>query len=495
MSPSVRSSRGFPKILFMTVMALLVVLLAAGAGVTSLFRWIRSEECRLLLEKRASLALGGRAEVGPLEWLWVGVASPKVRTVTSDAERTREVEAADVRARLKPSSLIQGVWAVEEIVIARARIHVKASDAVPTGKPADKEGPLGERISASAEMTAQKDHIPSWMPTEVVIESVRIGSTDLMFDLPEDKMLELLDTRIEAYPRKKDEVRLLANGGRMVWTRFPAFQPSLLKASGELKGLRLLLSGAVLGLPEGGEVTLSGEFPDEAGISRITGRVKGLPIASAFPSAVPCLDGRVSGEGRATWVGSRVLTMEGRASADGTVVRDLPALRSLADFTGMPRFREPVFTTASAFFERQGNVTHWRDILLDSPGLLRVTGSASIGDDGSLDGNLRAGITSDIVRVIPMARELLSAEERDGYFWIPVRVGGTLSKPTEDLRPRLLTAIAAKASGVLREGIDAGLRMLDLGPGSSAAKDVTNAVKGLEKEAGSVIDAVGGILK
>jgi hypothetical protein len=98
-----------------------------------------------------------------------------------------------------------------------------------------------------------------------------------------------------------------------------------------------------------------------------------------------------------------------------------------------------------------------------------------------------------------MAKELLSAEEREGYFWIPVHVGGSLEHPTEDLRPRLVTAIAAKASGVIRGGIEEGLKILGIKSDSTNVSILpaaaTNTVKSLEKEAGSVIEAVGNFLK
>jgi len=109
------------------------------------------------------------------------------------------------------------------------------------------------------------------------------------------------------------------------------------------------------------------------------------------------------------------------------------------------------------------------------------------------------GVTTDIVRVIPMAKELLSAEERDGYFWMPVHVGGSLEHPTEDLRPRLVTAVRGKGRGGDPERDRRGAENPGIKPGGTNDPTVspaaTNAVKTLEKGAGSVIDAVGGFLK
>jgi hypothetical protein len=165
----------------------------------------------------------------------------------------------------------------------------------------------------------------------------------------------------------------------------------------------------------------------------------------------------------------------------------------------MEQLRNLSLSKASASFSRSGGSTRWGEIILEATGLLKVTGEAEVGDSGSLNGIFQAGITTDIVRVIPMAKELLSAQERDGYFWVPVHVAGTLSKPTEDLQPRLITAIAARSAGVIREGIDAGLKALGIKSGDpalmGAEEAATNAAKTLEKDAGSVIDAVGGLIK
>ena len=191
--------------------------------------------------------------------------------------------------------------------------------------------------------------------------------------------------------------------------------------------------------------------------------------------------------------------MKGSVAVNDAEVHGIPALDELATFTGMEQFRKLSLRKASARFERAGSVTRWREINLEAPGVLMVTGEAEVGDKGSLAGTLQAGVTTDIVRVIPMAKELLSVEEHDGYFWIPVHIGGSLEHPTEDLRPRLVMAIAAKASGMIRQSLDEGLKILGIQSGTKPVKDAeqaaTNAVKSLEKDASSVIDAVGGFLK
>jgi len=185
---------------------------------------VQSKECHALLESKASEALSGKAEFGPLEWLSVGIASPSVKAIVSGGARSHTLEAGNVRAHLRPASLLQGCWAVEEIAMEKARLHFAA--ALPDR--AVKEAGAAPRSGGPL-------RLPSWMPSALVVEVIRSGRTDLLFDLPEGKMLELLGTRLEIFPAKED-LRLEAHGGRMIWTRFPGFQPELHWARGLLPG-------------------------------------------------------------------------------------------------------------------------------------------------------------------------------------------------------------------------------------------------------------------
>lgn len=471
------------------MVSLLVVAVLSAAFLSGTFvlaRWIRSEECRALLENKASEAIGGKAEFGPLQWLWVGVGSPRVKAFSEGGGLPHTLEAANVRARLRISSLLKGFWAVEEISLEKVRLHLTASPPEPA------------RRSASPEIPVAPGRRPFWIPSVLVVEAIRSGDTDLLFDLPLGRTLELRGAKFAVFP-EHGEARLEAHGGKMVWSQFPEFQPDILWARGRLKEGRLKLNGAELSFAGAGSVGLEGEFPDKEGVSRIEVHCSGIPLGKIFPAAASSLEGSLSGEGRSSWTPSELRTMEGTVSVSGASVRGIPALDALASFTGMDQFRNLSLSKASATFSREGAVTRWREIDLESPGLLKITGAADVGDDGSLSGIFQAGVTTDIVRVIPMARELLSAEEHDGYFWMPVHIAGTLDHPTEDLRPRLLTAVAAKASGVIRGGIETGLRMLGIKPAEavsgSSPDQGTNAASSLRKDAGSVIDALGGFLK
>ena len=119
--------------------------------------------------------------------------------------------------------------------------------------------------------------------------------------------------------------------------------------------------------------------------------------------------------------------------------------------------------------------------------------------------------------MIPFAREVLGLNEHDGYIWTPMLVEGTVAHPKEDLSPRLATLVTAKAEGMVKEGIQEGLKILGIkSPGEDSASNAlstnatnatalpgtlspgnlgTNAVRDLEQGAGKVLDTLGGFLK
>jgi len=145
-------------------------------------------------------------------------------------------------------------------------------------------------------------------------------------------------------------------------------------------------------------------------------------------------------------------------------------------------------------------------VVLESKGLVQFIGKAITGADGSLSGTFQLGITSSIVAILPFAKEILNLNEHDGFIWMPVQIGGTISHPTEDLTPRLGMAIAAGATGVAREGIQTGLKILGLDKSNtnsattnslptSLPNSIPDAAKTLEQGAGKALDALGGFLK
>jgi len=174
------------------------------------------------------------------------------------------------------------------------------------------------------------------------------------------------------------------------------------------------------------------------------------------------------------------LQLGGAGSVDGTATLTdgravgLPALAALADFTKNPTFRNLPVQEIRAEFSRKGGGWEIRAISAESKGLLKVEGGLNVADDGALEGTLQVGLTSQTLQWLPGSQERVFTTARDGYLWTPVRLGGSLQKPAEDLTPRLASAMGSAV-------IESGASLLKETP----AKTVEGAVEGAK----SLIDA------
>ena len=412
------------KTLLWTIPPLVPLALLAAATVI-LIQWIRSEQCRTLLERRSESVLDAQTELAPLDWRWLGVSSPRFSATGRSSTPLRRMEASGLRASLNPSSILQGVWGVKEISLDELQLHIGSPSASTNGTPAS--------VSAGATPAAPSvaSSLPKWVPSLVVVDVIH-------------------------------------------------------------------------GKKTGGVIRLDGMFPSDGTPSSLSVTCEKLPVSVLLPRFGDKVTGLITGRTTMRWGAAGKREGEGLIRGEEITLTGIPALMKLAELTGLEQFRRlPVQTFSSVFSVRDG-VTEWRDLVFESQGFLKITGEAKTSLDGSLSGTVQCGITARIVNMIPFARELLGLEEREGYIWArePITIGGTLSSPTENFSPRLMTIVAAGAEGVVRSGVRAGLGILGVKTGdtnlpapAALPPAATNAVKTLEQGAGAVLDTLGGFLK
>jgi hypothetical protein len=80
--------------------------------------------------------------------------------------------------------------------------------------------------------------------------------------------------------------------------------------------------------------------------------------------------------------------------------------------------------------------------VVESAGVARLEGSVRVAKWGDLSGQLELGLDLNTLKLLPGARETIFATSRNGWYWSPVQLGGTLSAPKEDLSPRLAACVA-----------------------------------------------------
>jgi hypothetical protein len=487
------------------IFPLLLVCISLIIGAVLLIQWVTGGSCRSLIEQKTAGALHLKTELAPISCRWIGISSPRLSASGSEQTTLKSLEASSLKASLKPSSVLKGVWGVEEIAIDRLSLHL----GTVTGAPRDE---------VEAAPIASPSSLPKWVPSLLVIDVIRSGKADAIIDLAGGQALQILGTALEVHP-EGDESRLEGRGGVVKGPFLPEL--NLVTARARLTKAGLDLGGADLTFPGGGTLRLEGSFPYGDNLQRLQGHWENVPIPSLFPLLQGKVVGTLEGEGTVTWKPNSLQSLSGSVHASDVTLAHIQSLESIATFTCIQRFRDLPVQEARGTFSRNGKITTWRQVVLESKGYLKITGDATALDDGTLDGTFQLGITTSIVNMIPAATQILGLNEHDGYLWMPLHVGGTLSHPTEDYTQRLGLEGAAAAEGLIRNGLEA-LGMKGGGglvnppstnapstktfstnslpqPGNSlptdAVKAATNAVQTIQQGAGQAIDALGGFLK
>lgn len=462
--PPLRSFLGIPnhiireavKKTLLWVLPPLLPLVLLAAGLVLVARWLGGEDCRTLLQEKTAGVLKAEAELAPLNWHWFGVSSPRFSATGRGETVLHRMEASGIRATLHPSSILRGFWGVKEISLENLNLRIGSPGKASTG--------TAGKTSSSATPPP-----PKWIPSLVLVDVIRGNKTDLFID-HDPVMISLLGTGLEVRPGGA-ETRFELRGGNFAISRYPDLDLRLGKASALLADKGLSLTGADLSGRLGGKIRVEGRFPSNGTPSTLSATWENLPVAVLLPHLANQITGRLSGSGTMSFGPGESRSGNGIIRGEGIILDNVPALQKLAALTGLEQFRHLPVTTFSTRFEIRDGLTEWRDLVLESQGLIKITGEVTTSLDGSLRGSLRHGITPRIVNMIPFARELLGLEEHDGYIWgpEPIVLGGTLSHPTENFSANLATLVAAGAEGMVREGVRTGLGILGIKVGGTNA--------------------------
>lgn len=441
--------------------------------------------------------LHAKTSLAPLDWGWFGVTTQRLEAEGNGKTALKRLEAAGLKATLRISSLLHGVWGVNEITLERMKLHL---------------GAASEPDTSSGEAPPSSAPLPRWVPSLLVVNVIRGNSADIVIEATKGQTVDILGTRLEARP-EGDETRFEAHGGKVVASLYPDLKLDLQTVRCRVSPQGADMTGAELTAPAGGLIRLEGKFP-AVGESSLSGTWEHLPVAVLIPKSGDHVSGNLSGKGSMTWGSEGMRGGNGTLRGEGITLTGIPVLDKLAVFTGIPAFRDLFIQDFSADYALKGTSTEWKNVFLESRGLLKCTGEATISGQGALSGTFLIGITPKVVDMLPFARELLGLEEKEGYIWIrqPLHLSGTLAHPSDDLTPRLMTLVAVGAEGVIRNGMQTGMDLLGIktsatnnpqGPGASnqsapapsLPSAATNAVDGLRREGGAVLETLGGFLK
>jgi len=385
-------------------------------AVVALFFWSRvrgffeGEEFRRLVEEFAGGIVRGQAEIEPLQWDGAHVASRAVRLTGGEGSKVRLIHAENLRATIDWSAVLSGAWRVEKFLAQTLRAEFGEGTAA---------------VSSSGSSAPVAMVLP---PSRFEMGVVLIERADLDFG-----EVEIQKTALEIRPEGQGW-KFNGSGGSFVCPWLPALGIESFRA--DWSEGRVSIASSSLKLGASGKISAVGKWPGAMEVQW----TDVLPSDFSGGKWGANLDGKLNGSAQieAGRVRGRVEWSEGS-------LRNVPILEKVADFTGCAEFRSLPITTATADFEIQNGDFIFKNIILESKQLLRVEGSLSVSKNKNLQGELQVGVAPALLAGIPGARSMVFTREADGFVWTPVRVGGTLDSPTENLTARLVSAVGDTA--------------------------------------------------
>jgi hypothetical protein len=480
----------------------------AVAGWLCLSAWVKSyvqsEKFRRMASDRLSDLTNADVVLESVQWqgssAYVNRATASGRANAAFAR----AEVHDIRTTVDTGAIWDRLIKVDSIRIARVMLDLSAP--VPAGAEINAEPSAPAPAAESG-----GGFFSRFLPNRTVVKGVTVDQCGLTW---------------------KTGTRFVEGGGIALQVK-PADDNSFFLATGHGGSLQTsLLPGEPLKLRnfaatlQSGEVTLEELAAETAGASltatgslttgtpatlTLDGTVEQLDLARLVPEDwVKSVQGRASGTVQITGDPADFarLRWNGTAKVDGGVLEGLPVLTVIARKTRNEGFVRLALRDARTVFTRTADGAWMLDqVLLDTPGLLRLKGRVTIGADESLHGDLLLGIVPGTLRYVagaeqevfqPLDKLIVTAAERRlitsddaALLWTRLTLRGTLDAPQEDLGDRLARAwFNATLDEVLQMSPEAALRAAE-----TAGKLATDAAAAALEKAPEMLDQGTDILK
>ena len=394
--------------------------LLAGAVVffsIQIGRLVHSPVFSHFIASLAGAALKAEATLQPLRWDGDSALSESLMLIGRESAALDRLEAKVLRAQLNWLGLFSGAWKIENIEIQALSAAFKLKTGVA---PDDATRDASKKPAASS-------FLASWLPSRFELGGFDVRKADLRFGY-----IQSAGQALTVQPADGG-YNIEARGGSL---SIPGLSPLAHAQSRirEREGIYYLDDSRFF-LPSGGSVVASGNSGTKARLKLVW---DGVPVpALPVPDLAKYLDG--TSQGQATRDAQGV--WRGNIAFIGARI-DHPLLKNAASFLRDSSWTNPSLQKLSADFEwSEGNLTI-TNLVVESAGLARIEGCVCIAKGGDLSGQLELGLDLKTLKFLPGARETIFATSRNGWYWAPVQLGGTLSAPKEDLSRRLTACVA-----------------------------------------------------
>ena len=439
------------------LLSLGIVLVAGAFGLATLAkRYLHSDAFRQLLSQRTSRALGVEGEFARLSWSDASVYSQHYRG--QGRGPIKDIDAQGIRATVDFGSFKREAWEVNGVSLDRVAL------AFDLGAGAEPSSPLGGEPDSPA-----KSFWWRWIPQKVDVSSIEIAELDYR-SRGDELSIVGQDLRVTLSPLTgEDAWSLHGYGGSIKLGQMDPLAVDDFQV--RLRGGDIFITDAGFKVLGHAMLTTQGDIGFHAGKLVLRSRLDYLRGDRVLrPDWRQRLLGTIHAEfeTRGSFQDAVVLSHSGKVHLKNGILMALPVLEKLAEYTGTERFRRLVLAQASADFSLTDNVLEMKEISIRSDGLLQANGRLTVRDPFAknrsrpISGTFRVGVVRDALKWLPGAEKRVFSEEKSGYLWTTMHIGGMLEAPLEDLSPRLSrAAVAETVQAVPQTALDLGRGLLD----------------------------------
>jgi hypothetical protein len=413
----------------------LVLLIGFFVAKAAINAYLRSDQFREFVGRRAGATMHADVELAPLNFAGTEIFADGFEAKGGPDAAFAGLKLEQIRTEISLRRFFEKVWQVEHFDVQRLRVDLTGPRANRTPEPT--ANPLAAPKSEPKEQTG-------WLPNRVEVGHATVRDTQLTWAGG-----GLRGTAFDLKPHEGGW-QIAGQGGRLEYGTLPPLDVNSLQL--RYREPSLFINSAELRQPGGGSLQATGEvnFTNRLDLRLILVNVDTLPYLSSDWRVR--LKGLISGEVNVTSALPMMPSIGPRLAGSLKMTQGelmaLPVLDQIAAFTRTQQFRRIHLSTLSGDFIQDGPRLTVSKFIAESEGLIRMEGNFFV-ENNMIDGSFQVGVTPSSLQWLPGSQTKVFTESRGGYLWAPMRLAGPLSKPTDDLTPRL----AAAAQGAVIEGV------------------------------------------
>lgn len=411
-----------------SVALVLAVVIALFAGLMVFVNTPGYREQRLAL---AQSCTGAQAEVVQLRIMPHVAQMASFSLTWPEGGMLRSLAAGQIKAELRPTSLLGKVWRGDEVLAQDVRVSMDQ----PSGK------------AAAAATTGDGEKFP------FQFQNFRTPKLTLQMGNPKQPAVALSECEaIYRYDAANATGELALNRGKLNvadWGQLQVDRGLFHFAGGRVEVVNLFLIDPG---NDRGRIMLTGNVPLQSQAGSLAVKVQRSSLSTLLGSQLGTLMGGVvdTDDRQAEKSMLRVtpgsmatcqLSLALRNHPGMTVsLAGLPCLQQLAEAVSDEWYLKPNFeTNLSANLTRRGAETTLQQLEGTAKNRMAIRGDLRVDAQQQLSGTLEFGLPPEIIASsdLPEQLEAVFSHSRDGLQWVTVKLGGSVNQPSDDLAPRL----------------------------------------------------------